>query len=168
MANRPVRIEPLEGQESVWDYPTPPIIERIRRRIRVVVAGETVADSLDAIRVLETGHPPGYYVPPEAVRTTLLEPGTRRADCEWKGVARFYAVRVGEVFASDAAWVYDDPTPDFAALRGWFTFHPRAVDEAWVDGRRALAQPGVFHGGWVTSDIVGPFKGDPGPEDDSG
>ncbi len=164
MANRPLRIEPLDGQESVWDYPRPPALERVRRRIRVVVAGETIADGLNAIRVLETSHPPTYYLPPDAVRLDLLEASTRNSSCEWKGAARYFSINVGDVIASDAAWSYDAPAEGYSEIQGWFALHPRRVDEAWVDGRRALAQPGLFYGGWITSDIVGPFKGGPGTD----
>lgn len=160
----PQRIPTGPGQENVWDYPRPPKLEPLRRRIRVMLAGEAIVDTLDALRVLETGHAPGYYVPLEAVRKETLEPSARRSLCDWKGTARYYSLRVGDVVAADAAWTFDKPNEGYEALTGWVSFYPRSVDEAWVDGRRALAQPGAVFGGWVTSDIVGPFVGEPGAE----
>jgi uncharacterized protein (DUF427 family) len=150
------------GRESVWDYPRPPRLEPTHRRIRVVFGGVTVADSTRALRVLETSHPPTYYVPPEDVRMDLLEPTGRRSLCEFKGQARYFTVRVGEREADDAAWAYPDPVPAYAAARDHVAFFAAKMDECWVGDERVRPQAGGFYGGWITSDLDGPFKGEPG------
>lgn len=150
--------------ESVWNYPRPPRLEPTSRRIRVVFAGLTVADSTRALRLLETSHPPTYYIPPGDVRTDLLEPSGRSSFCEFKGRARYWTLRAGGRSAPDCAWSYPDPTPAYRELRDHLAFYASRVDECFVDDERATPQPGAFYGGWVTSDLVGPFKGDPGTE----
>lgn len=159
------RIDPQRGQESVWDYPTPPRTEPAARRIRVVFGGLTIADTDRALRVVETGHPPVYYVPPEDVLVEHLERTDMQTVCEFKGVAIHYAARTGDRREAVAAWCYPDPTPAFAAIARYLAFYPRAMDECWVDDERAAPQPSEFYGGWITSGIVGPFKGDPATED---
>ena len=154
------RVEP--GRESVWDYPRPPRIEDSNRRIKVVFGGVTLAYTSRARRVLETSHPPVYYVPPEDVRMEHLTPSDATSFCEWKGRARYYDVSAGERREGRAAWYYPDPTPPFRDLKGYVAFYPSRMDACWVDGERAHAQPGDFYGGWITPDIVGPFKGGPG------
>ncbi|ACL24649.1 DUF427 domain-containing protein [Chloroflexus aggregans] len=156
------RIPPGPGQESVWDYPRPPRLEPTTRRIRVVFAGITLVDSRRALRVLETSHPPVYYVPPEDVQMTFLRPNPARSFCEFKGVAMYYDVVVGERIAREAAWSYPDPTPAFTPLRGYLAFYAGPMDACYVDDELVTPQPGGFYGGWITSDIVGPFKGGPG------
>ena len=151
-------------KESVWDYPRPPRLEPTPRRIRVVFEGVTVADSSRCLRILETSHPPTYYIPPEDVRLDLLEPEGRRSFCEFKGTARYRSLRVGERVAEECAWFYPTPTAEYAALRGHLAFFANRVDECWVDDERARPQAGGFYGGWITADLVGPFKGDPGTE----
>jgi uncharacterized protein (DUF427 family) len=161
---RPQRIEPGPGQESVWDYPRPPRVEPSTRRLRVVVDGVTVADSRRAVRVLETAGAPAYYVPPEDVRTDLLVPAQGNTVCEWKGTASYFHVQVGDRVARKAAWTYPDPNPEYAELQGWLAFYPARVDACLLDDEMARPQPGSFYGGWVTDDIVGPFKGERGTE----
>ena len=158
-ADRPT---PGPGQESVWDYPRPPRIEPDARRIRVLVGGVTIADTTHALRVLETASPPTFYIPPQDVRLDLLEPEDRHTVCEWKGMASYWAVRVGSRFVASAGWSYPRPTRDFMAIRDHLAFYAGRVDEAWVDAERVIPQPGDFYGGWVTSEIIGPFKGEPG------
>lgn len=148
--------------ESVWDYPRPPRVEPVVERIRVVVDGITVADSTRAMRVLETSHPPVYYLPPEDVRLDLLTPGRGHSVCEWKGTAAYHDLIVGTRRIEDAAWSYERPRPGFEAIAGHLAFYADRVDEAWVGGERARAQAGGFYGGWVTSRIRGPFKGGAG------
>jgi uncharacterized protein (DUF427 family) len=160
MSNR--RIEPGPGQESVWDYPRPPRVEETSRRVRVVFNGVTVADSTRAKRVLETSHPPVYYVPLEDVRAECLERTGRSSFCEWKGRAGYYTIRAGDREAPDAAWFYPSPTPAFAAIRDHVAFYPSRMDACYVGDERVRAQEGDFYGGWITDDIVGPFKGAPG------
>ena len=150
------------GQESVWDYPRPPRLEACDRRIVIVHGGVTLVDSRRALRVLETSHPPTYYVPLDDVRPGALEPSPRGSFCEWKGAAAYHHVRAGGALVRDAAWSYPSPTPAFAPMAGYLAFYAAPFDECSVDGERASPQPGGFYGGWVTSHVVGPFKGEPG------
>jgi uncharacterized protein (DUF427 family) len=158
------RVTPGPGQESVWDYPRPPRVERANRRIEIWFGGEKIADSTAAWRVLETSHPPVYYIPPEDVHTELLTATDRSTWCEWKGHAVYFDVVFGEHVASAAAWCYRNPTPAFSPIADHFAFYPAPMDECRVDGVRARPQPGGFYGGWITPDIVGPFKGEPGTQ----
>jgi uncharacterized protein (DUF427 family) len=149
--------------ESVWDYPRPPRLEPTTRRIRVVFDGTTIVDSRRALRLLETSHPPTYYIPRSDVREGHLratEGG--RTFCEWKGQASYFDVVSGDRVAPRAAWVYPDPVAAYAALRDHVAFYPDPMDACFVDDERVAAQSGSFYGGWITSDIVGPFKGGPG------
>jgi uncharacterized protein (DUF427 family) len=156
------RIEPGPGQESVWDYPRPPRVEDATRRVRVVFDGATIVDTARAKRVLETSHPPVYYVPLEDVRPECLVRSSRTSFCEWKGRAGYYAVRVGDREAPDAAWFYPDPTPAFASVRDYVAFYPSRMDACYLGDERVRSQEGDFYGGWITDDVVGPFKGAPG------
>ncbi|MDZ7679943.1 MAG: DUF427 domain-containing protein [Acidimicrobiales bacterium] len=157
----PDRIEPGPGQESVWDYPRPPRIEPTDAHIRVGLGGETVADTRRAVRVLETSQPPAFYLPPDDVRTDLLVPTTTRTFCEWKGQAIYYTVRAGGVEAQDAAWTYATPVDAFAPIAGWFAFYAQQLDCS-VDDEHVTANEGSYYGGWITSAVVGPFKGGTG------
>ena len=157
-----VPVVPVDGQESVWDYPRPPRVEPVTDRIRVVVDGVTVADSTRAVRVLETSHPPVYYLPREDLLAGLIEPSPGASACEWKGAASYWGVVVGGRQIDRVAWSYEEPLPGFEAIRGHLAFYASKVDEAWVGDERAVPQPGGFYGGWVTSAIVGPVKGEDG------
>jgi len=134
----------------------------VPERLRVVVDGVTVADTTRGRRVLETAGAPVYYFPPEDVRTDLLVPSRRSTVCEWKGRAAYYTLGVGGRVIADVAWSYPSPNPGFEEIAGHLAFYAGKVDEAWVGEERAMPQPGGFYGGWVTSRIVGPFKGEPG------
>jgi uncharacterized protein (DUF427 family) len=148
--------------ESVWDYPRPPRVEPSERRIRVVLGGETIVDTLRSHRVLETSHPPVFYVSREDVRRGALEPAEGRTTfCEWKGTADYYDAVAGGTRAGRAAWTYPDPLPGFEELRDAVAFYPGRVDACFVDEERVEPQPGDFYGGWITSEIEGPFKGGP-------
>jgi uncharacterized protein (DUF427 family) len=149
------------GQESVWDYPRPAVAEPCALHLRIVHRGETVADTRRAMRTLETSHPPTYYFPPGDVAATL-RPTARRTLCEWKGWAEYFDVVAGGETLADAAWRYPKPTPGFAALAGFVAFYPALFERCTVDGETARAQEGGFYGGWITSHVVGPFKGAPG------
>jgi uncharacterized protein (DUF427 family) len=149
-------------QESVWDYPRPPRVEPVSRRIRVELGGETIADTTEALRVLETSHPPVYYIPRDDIRMELLQPVERSTYCEWKGAARYFDVAVEGHRAAAAAWSYDRPAPGFEAIAGHVAFYPGQMDACYVGDERVQVQPGSFYGGWITSNIVGPFKGGPG------
>lgn len=151
------RIEPGPGQESVWDYPRPPALVPSDRHV-VVRRGETlVAETRAAYRVLETSHPPTWYLPPDSVVADVLRPASGSSVCEWKGVARYADV----LDVPRAAWAYDDPTPGFVPIAGYYAFHPAQL-ECFVDGERVRPQEGGFYAGWITDDVVGPFKGAPG------
>lgn len=155
------RIEPGPGQESVWDYPRPPRLENCSETIKVVVDGEVIAESDQTKRVLEKSHPPVYYIPAEDVRMELLEPTERQSWCEWKGTARYFNV-VGERRIANAAWAYPSPTRAFETIRDHLAFYPHLMDACYVGEEQVQAQAGGFYGGWITSNIVGPFKGEPG------
>jgi uncharacterized protein (DUF427 family) len=158
----PERIEPGPGQESVWDYPRPPALEETTSRLRVEFAGTTIAETTRAYRVLETSQPPAYYFPPDDVAMELLVPSHHRTFCEWKGQAHYYGVLVDGRETSDAVWSYGDPVARFADIKDHLAFYPQRVDACFVDDERVQANDGGFYGGWITSKIVGPFKGGPG------
>lgn len=147
--------------ERVADYPRPPALVVSEQRIEVRALGELLAQTQRSLKVLETFHPPTYYLPPEAVRLELLEPAAGRSFCEWKGVARYYSIVVSDQRLERAVWSYPEPTAAFAALAGWFALYPALMDGCWVEGERVQPQPGGFYGGWITSAVQGPFKGDP-------
>ncbi len=159
---RPTPVKPGPGQESVWDYPRPPVVEPVTRHIQVIFNGAVIADTSRAQRVLETSHPPVYYIPPWDIRMDLLSEGRGRSVCEWKGEARYYTLQVGEKRVENAGWYYPNPTAGFTSIKDYVAFYPGPMDECLVDGERVRPQPGDFYGGWITSDVVGPFKGEPG------
>jgi len=159
---QPERIEPGPGQESVWDYPRPPRLERSERRIRVEHLGRVVADTTSAWRVLETSQPPAFYLPPADVDMTLLRLAVAHTFCEWKGQASYWDLHVEATVVPQAAWSYPAPTPDFVAIRYHLAFYPQKVDACFVDDQRVNGNDGNFYGGWITAEVVGPFKGAPG------
>lgn len=149
--------------ESVWDYPRPPRVEPSDRRVRVELGGETIAATRRACRVLETSHPPVYNIPLEDIASdALVESGGATTFCEWKGIASYYDVGAGGRRVERAAWTYRDPASGFEVLRDAVAFYPALMDSCWVDEERVEPQSGGFYGGWITSDILGPFKGEPG------
>jgi uncharacterized protein (DUF427 family) len=160
-STRPKAIPPRAGQESVWDYPRPPRLEPVTARLVVVLGGETIADTTRGFRVLETSHPPNYYFPPEDVAPGALERSGGGSFCEFKGHAHYYTVR-GERVEPDAAWGYDRPNAGFEPLAGYVAFYAGRMDACFFDGKQVTPQPGGFYGGWITSTVVGPFKGGPG------
>lgn len=158
-----VRDEVGPGQESVWDYPRPPRLEAVGQRLLVVCGSTVVADTTAGFRVIETSHPPTYYLPPGDCDTGLLVASTGSSFCEWKGHAVYWDVVVGAETVRRAAWSYPDPTRPFESIRDHLAFYPSLL-ACFVDGERATPQPGGFYGGWVTSGVVGPFKGSPGTQ----
>lgn len=151
--------------ESVWDYPRPPRVEPCRRRVRIEHGGEVIAESSSALRVLETASPPTIYVPAGDVRVDLLRAvDGNQTFCEWKGAATYFDVEARGTTATAAAWSYPDPRPAYAQLRDHYAFYPGRVDSCWLDDERVRPQAGSFYGGWVTDEIQGPFKGEPGTE----
>jgi len=161
---KPTPLAPGPGQESVWDYPRPPRLEPTPRRIRIVFAGETIADTRRAWRVLETSHPPVYYLPLDDIRREWLIAAPGSSFCEWKGGAIYWTLRVGGREARRVAWSYPAPTPGFAPIRDHLAFYAGPLDECTVDGEAVCPQPGGFYGGWITAAVLGPFKGEPGTD----
>jgi uncharacterized protein (DUF427 family) len=159
---RPAPGPPGPGQESAWDYPRPPRLEPVAERLVVELGGEVIADTTHGYRVLETSHPPNYYFPPGDVRADAVDPSTATSFCEFKGRAAYYTVRGGTLVERDAAWGYDAPSPAFAAITGYLAFYASRMDACYVDGELVVPQEGGFYGGWITSRVVGPFKGAPG------
>ncbi|MCU1361923.1 MAG: hypothetical protein JWN99_3212 [Ilumatobacteraceae bacterium] len=158
MVMRPTRIQPGPGQESVWDYPRPPAVVATDDHVRIVHGGVVIVDTRSAVRVLETSQPPAYYVPSTDVAMEHLHLTRSRSVCEWKGVAVYWNVDD----ARDAAWGYPSPVAAYAVLADRLAFYAQRVDECWVNDERVVANPGSFYGGWITSQVVGPFKGDAG------
>ena len=149
------------GQESVWDYPRPLRLEPSSRHIRVELDGVIVADCKRALRVLETSHPPTYYVNPDDVDWDLIELASGGSFCEWKGQATYCSVQTATARVERGAWFYESPSARFADLANYLAFYP-ALFSCFVDAEPVTPQPGQFYGGWVTSDLAGPFKGSPG------
>ena len=156
------RETPGPGQESVWDYPRPPRVEAETNRVTVTLGGLRIVDTVGAVRVLETSHPPVYYVPRADVVPGALEPAAGDSWCEFKGRAKYLTVRGGDAVAPRAAWFYPRPTPGFEMLADFVAIYPSAMDECTVGDEIVTAQEGDFYGGWITSNLVGPFKGAPG------
>jgi len=159
----PFAVTPKPGQESVWDYPRPPRIARDPRDVIVRVGAVVIARSNRSARVLETASPPTFYLPPEDVRASLLKPHADRSWCEWKGEAAHWTLVVSDLRLERVAWSYADPFAGFEDIRGYFSFYPGRV-ACYVNSVRVRAQPGEFYGGWITPEVVGPFKGVPGSE----
>lgn len=146
----------------MWDYPRPPAVEPTAQRVRIELAGVVLLDSTRALRVLETSHPPVYYLPYDDVLAGALTPTSRHSFCEFKGSAAYYRVSAGDRQEVDAAWHYPRPAPGYELLAGHVAFYPGRMDRVTVDGEPVQAQEGGFYGGWVTAAVVGPFKGGPG------
>ncbi|MCG8424896.1 MAG: DUF427 domain-containing protein [Proteobacteria bacterium] len=150
------------GQISVWSFPRPPAVERVLERVEVHFAGQRIAATDRAVRVCETASPPTYYIPPADVNQEYFCRDVGESMCEWKGLARYYALVAGDQRAAQAAWAYPTPFDEFAMLAGFVSFYPARVDWCSVGGEIVQPQPGRFYGGWVTGDLTGPFKGEPG------
>jgi len=149
--------------ESVWDYPRPPALDPVTEDIEVTFGGEVIARTDRAFRVLETSHPPTYYLPMSSFVEGSLVPCSGSSLCEWKGRAQYFdIVAPSGAIAQRAAWCYPDPTPTFAELRDHVALYPALMDRITVDGEQVASQPGDFYGGWITSKVTGPFKGGPG------
>lgn len=159
---KPRRIPPGPGQESAWDYPRPPRLEAIAESVRVEFQGLVLAASTRALRLLETSHPPTVYIPREDVRMDFLHPSPGSSVCEWKGEARYFTILVAGSKSVNAAWSYPHPSPRYGALAGMIAFYPGRVDACYWGEERVTPQGGDFYGGWITSRVVGPFKGEPG------
>ena len=159
----PFALAPHPGQEFVWDYPRPPRLSPDFREVVVRLGSVEIARSSRTIRVLETASPPTFYIPPDDVTMSAIERAAGGSLCEWKGQAAYWTVTVPGQRLERVGWSYPEPFPGFEAIRDYFAFYPAQL-ECFVDGIRVLPQPGRFYGGWVTPELVGPFKGEPGSE----
>ena len=153
---------PGTSQESVWDYPRPPALRRCEKRVQIVLRGETLADTTRALCVLETSHPPTYYLPPADIDMQYLHAVSGGTFCEWKGLAAYYNIICKGKTCPRAAWTYPDPESGYLDLRDHVAFYAHVMGACYVGEEMVVPQPGNFYGGWVTSDVTGPFKGEPG------
>jgi len=159
----PFAVAPGPGQVSVWDYPRPPRIAPDAREVTIHAGDVEIARTRRALRVMETASPPTWYLPRADVRADLVVPAAGESFCEWKGTARYLSVVVPGQRFDRVAWWYPAPLPHYAALAGHIAFYPQPLD-CRVDGMRVEPQPGRFYAGWITPELVGPFKGAPGSE----
>jgi uncharacterized protein (DUF427 family) len=148
--------------ESVWDYPRPPRIEAVPKRLEVVFAGRTIALTMRGLRVLETSHPPVYYFPPTDVETAALAKTAGTSWCEFKGMAFYWSLHLDDKSADRAVWSYPNPIEAYSELAGFFAFYASKMDKCFVGDQLVRPQQGDFYGGWITEDLTGPFKGAPG------
>lgn len=158
----PERKIPKSGQESVWDYPRPPRLEDINTLIKIVFNQITIAETRGAKRVLETSHPPVYYLPPEDIQMQYLKNAPGSSFCEWKGTAKYYDLEVNGKNIKKVGWYYPNPIGEFKSMKNFIAFYAGPMDACYVDGEKVFPQPGGFYGGWITKNVVGPFKGETG------
>ena len=151
--------EPAPGQESVWDYPRPPALSPSGKPVEVKDGDTRVAFTKASVRVLETASPPTFYLPFDDINDELLVAAAGSSVCEWKGEARYLALSSNPDVP--IAWYYPRPRARFERIRNYVAFYPGRI-ACFVGGERVEPQPGRFYGGWITSDVVGPFKGEPG------
>lgn len=156
-------VEPRDDQESVWDYPRPPIVVADQREVIIKAKDVMICNTTQAVRILETAGAPTFYIPPSEVNLDYLIEANGGSWCEWKGRAVYWSVQTEEAFFDSAGWSYPDPFPEYEGIAGYLSFYPAILD-CFVDGEKVQPQPGGFYGGWVTSEIVGPIKGEPGSE----
>lgn len=160
---QPEPFDPSKGEESVWQYPRPPKIEKISDKIEIIFNGVKIVDAEGGYRILETSHPPTYYINPAGIKMEYFkQKGTSGSFCEWKGSASYYDIEVNAKTAPGAAWVYKNPTGMFSGIKDHIAVYARPMDTCTVAGQIVTPQPGNFYGGWITSKIKGPFKGIPG------
>jgi len=159
---RPTPISPQPGQESVWDYPRPAILQDTDKHLKVICNGIVLAETNRGKRVLETSHPPTYYFPPEDVRVEYFIETSKILLCEWKGRYQYYNILIGEKLIPYGTWRYFEPTPNFVSIQTYYSFPAVLMDACYVNDELVTPQAGDFYGGWITADIVGPFKGGPG------
>jgi len=150
---------PKENQESVWDYPRPPVLVADNRTIIVKANKQKIAESTNGYRVLETASPPTVYIPPEDMDISLLTKNVSTSRCEWKGVATYWDIKTDNFVIQKAAWSYEDPFDKFQQIKGYLCFYPGKVS-CYLDDERVRPQPGGYYGGWLTDEIVGPVKGE--------
>jgi uncharacterized protein (DUF427 family) len=158
----PKAIKPKQGQESVWDYPRPPKLEPVGETVRVIFNEKVLAQSTEALRILETSHPPTIYIPKKDIDLSMLEEASRNTYCEWKGRGSYYHLLNGDRVVQNAAWYYHNPRNAYKDLKNHIAFYPSKVDQCFIGDEEVEAQAGDFYGGWITSKIVGPYKGGDG------
>ena len=157
--SKPTPLPLSQGQESVWNYPRPPALEKTAKHIQVIFANTVIADTTQAWRVLETSHPPVYYIPISDIQMNYLHPILPSSGCEWKGRAQYFDIKVNSQSVQQGGWTYPDPTPLFIPIQNHIAFYAQKMDRCLVDGEVVQPQPGEFYGGWITREIRGPFKG---------
>ena len=162
MSSNIQRQKPLPGQESVWDYPRPPRLEPTAKSIYIVFNGERIAETNRAIRILETSHPPVYYIPPDDIHMEYFSATSRSTFCEFKGAASYWTLKLNGRVVENVAWSYRQPAAGYEAIKNHLAFYPSKVDACYVNDELVQAQEGDFYGGWITKEIVGPFKGGAG------
>ena len=148
-------------QESVWDYPRPPVCVADSRTVTIKLRDTVIASTTSAIRVLETASPPTIYIPPNDVQFDCLQPALGSSFCEWKGSATYWSVHIAGRTVPQAGWSYPEPSNAFQSIASYLSFYPAKV-VCLIDGEIVRPQPGGFYGGWVTDEIIGPYKGEPG------
>eukprot|EP00470_Lotharella_oceanica_P015823 CAMPEP_0170181634 /NCGR_PEP_ID=MMETSP0040_2-20121228/25624_1 /TAXON_ID=641309 /ORGANISM="Lotharella oceanica, Strain CCMP622" /LENGTH=235 /DNA_ID=CAMNT_0010426753 /DNA_START=41 /DNA_END=745 /DNA_ORIENTATION=- len=155
------RVKPKEGQESVWDYPRPPVCKEAKgRKVVLKLGNKVIAETERAWRMMETSHPPTWYIPKEDINMKYLKPSqAMQTTCEFKGQAMYYDVEADGKTVKMTGWSYPRPADDQKQIKDKFAFYINRGLEAWVDGKKAKPQEGDFYGGWITADVVGPFKG---------
>lgn len=156
------RVIPAAGQESVWDYPRPPRIEDVELPVRIIFNDVVFVETNSAKRVLETSHPPVYYLPPADIQMDYLKSAPGSSYCEWKGMAKYYDLQIDKRRIEKAGWYYPDPVESFESIKNYVAFYAGSMDGCFVADEQVLPQPGGFYGGWITKNIVGPFKGEEG------
>lgn len=156
---RPDRDPVGPGQESVWDFPRPPVAQPTSAHLLVVLAGRAIAETRRGMRTIETSHPPTYYFPIEDVAARVLQSSAARSFCEWKGEATYFHAATRGQLRTNAAWSYRRPSRSFEAIRDYVAFYAGEMDGCFVDGAPVTPQPGGFYGGWITARVAGPFKG---------
>ena len=154
----------MKKEENVWDYPRPPKLEKIDNNIKIYFNGIKIVDSINAFRVLETSHPPVYYIPTEDIRKEFLKTNNHTSFCEFKGFAKYYNLNVEGKEVTNAGWYYPEPVKDYEQIKDYVAFYPQKMDECYVDDEKIISQQSNFYGGWITSNIIGPFKGQSGTE----
>lgn len=156
------KVKPGKGQESVWDYPRPPKLEAFKGSIRIQFNDEVILETDQGLRVLETSHPPTYYFPKNSFKEGIFKPNPHSSYCEYKGIAGYFDIVVKGKTAKKAAWYYPNPTAPYKDLKDHVCIYAHLMDACYLNDERVKAQEGDFYGGWITSNIVGPFKGGAG------
>ena len=146
-------------KENVWDYPRPAIWELYSGKLEVIINNKVLAKTISGIRVIETSHPPTYYFSPNDVNTSILKKNNYHTNCEWKGIANYFDCFINNKIISNIGWFYPNPNPNFLNIRNYIGFYSSKVDICIVNGECAIKQEGDFFGGWITSNLIGPFKG---------